>query len=343
MTQARSTLVCLDDTPYYHITTRCVRRAFLCGTDQYSGQCFEHRRDWIRDRLARLESIFAIDVAAYAVMSNHCHLVVRLQSVDLISWSDEEVVRRWKQLFSLPPLVEEWLLRTEPNSAIDQFVKSLIEKWKMRLCDLGWFMRCLNEHIARRANAEDQCKGRFWEGRYKSQALLDETALLTCMTYVDLNPIRAGIALTPESSNLTSIQQRINHHSVIKLIDFNPGQPGKAIPYLLTDYMELVDWTGRAVLLNKRGSVSEELPSILTRLGVESAAWVDMMKGGYRTDFQRVVGPLEKIQSVCGRLQQQWMCGIRASRLLYPTGKRLNSANQQEDVPKMRTRLHRHA
>ena len=53
--------------------------------------------------------------------------------------------------------------------------------WHERLYDIGWFMRGVNETIARMANEEENCKGRFWEGRYKSQALLDETAVLSCM------------------------------------------------------------------------------------------------------------------------------------------------------------------
>ena len=122
-------------------------------------------------------------------------------------------------------------------------------------------MRCLNESIARRANAEDGCTGRFWEGRYKTQALLDERALLTCMAYVDLNPIRAGMVDTPEKSDYTSIQQRIKNDT--------------------TDHkkesIQLVDWTGRAIAPNKRGSIPKHLPNILNRLGIEKANWLATM------------------------------------------------------------------
>jgi len=70
-------------------------------------------------------------------------------------------------------------------------------------------MQLLNQYIARQANIEDKVTGCFWESRFKSQALLDERALLTCMAYVDLNPIRAAMAKTPENSDYTSIQERI--------------------------------------------------------------------------------------------------------------------------------------
>jgi len=210
MTRPRSTLVSLESTPYYHCAARCVRRAFLCGQDHVSGRSFEHRRQWIVDRLAELAGIFAIDICAYAVMSNHYHVVVRLDAGRAQGWSDQEVLRRWQRLFSLPPLAAETYACVTRDEAVRARVAEWVPEWRRRLVDLSWFMRCLNEHIARRANAEDNCTGRFWEGRFKSQALLDEAALLTCMSYVDLNPIRAGIAETPEESDFTSIQARIH-------------------------------------------------------------------------------------------------------------------------------------
>ena len=78
MTRARRELVSLDVTPYYHCICRCVRRTFLCGDDSFTGKNYEHRKLWVVERLKELEAVFAVDICAYAVMSNHCHLVLRL-------------------------------------------------------------------------------------------------------------------------------------------------------------------------------------------------------------------------------------------------------------------------
>ena len=211
MTRARSTLVSLSDTPWYHVVCRCVRRAFLCGDDKLSGQNFDHRRAWIVDRVKQLAGVFAIDVAAYAVMSNHYHLVLRVDAERARGWRHEEVLRRWTQLFDGPKLVQARL--SDKAETLDDASLARVDEWaetyRARLMDISWFMRVLNETIARQANAEDKVTGRFWEGRFKSQALLDEQAILTAMAYVDLNPIRAKMAETPEASAHTSVAERM--------------------------------------------------------------------------------------------------------------------------------------
>ena len=211
MTRPRSSLISVTDTPWYHVVSRCVRRAFLCGDDAHSGQNFDHRRQWIVEWLLRLAAVFSIDVAAYAVMSNHYHIVMRVDVKRAEAWSVEEVLQRWTQLFSGPVLVQRYLspARDTMTEAEILRVEQFAAEYRERLVSISWFLRILNENIARQANQEDKVKGHFWEGRFKSQALLDETALLSAMAYVDLNPIRAGIAQTPEASDFTSIQSRI--------------------------------------------------------------------------------------------------------------------------------------
>jgi REP element-mobilizing transposase RayT len=208
MTYARKALVSLNDTAYYHVVARCVRRAWLWGYDKYVGRDFSHRKAWVLERLTVLASMFAIDVCAYAILANHYHLVLHVDRDRAERWSLQEVVAQWCKLFVAPPVVARWL-SGEADEAERIAAETIIERWRARLYDISWFMRCLNEHIARRANLEDNCKGRFWEGRFQSQALLDEAGLLTAMAYVDLNPVRAGIAETPEESEFTSIYTRI--------------------------------------------------------------------------------------------------------------------------------------
>jgi REP element-mobilizing transposase RayT len=189
MAVARNLVVERGVVGLYHCISRCVRRAFLCGDG------YDHRRDWIQERLRELARIFAVDVCGYAILSNHFHVVVRMNPDRAAEWSNDDVARRWLCLFG--PSSER------PNDgglALADAVARLaassgrIAVLRDRLSDLSWFMRCVNEPIARRANREDECTGRFWEGRFKCQALLDERAVLAAMTYVDLNPVRAGIA-----------------------------------------------------------------------------------------------------------------------------------------------------
>jgi len=175
MTKAREEQVCLEATPFYHCYVRCVRRAFLCGDDYSTGENYDHRKQWIVSRLKFLSYVYAIDICAYAVMSNHYHVVLHVDEARADQWTDKEVVERWLQLYNGNALINRWLqsASTMGEAELDK-VSEIIELWRTRLCDISWFMRGVNETIARMANAEENCKGRFWEGRFKSQALLDE-------------------------------------------------------------------------------------------------------------------------------------------------------------------------
>ena len=213
MTRARQEQISLEATSFYHCYVRCVRRAYLCGDDHISGENFDHRKQWIVSRLRFLSSVYAIDICAYAVMSNHYHVVLHVDSQRAANWSDEEVASRWMQLYKGHILVTRWLQNDDVDEATLDSVKKIITAWRERLSSVSWFMRCINETIARMANEEDGCKGRFWEGRFRSQALLDEAAVLSCMAYVDLDPVRAGMAKDVVDSDFTSIQQRVIDYS----------------------------------------------------------------------------------------------------------------------------------
>ena len=214
----------------YHSLNRCVRRAFLCGQDAATGRNFDHRKVWIRQRLETLAGLFAIDILGFAVMANHLHLVLRNRPDVAAGWSDEEVSRRWCALFPRQyPAADHAAGATALNAAgagamnaagAGLAMQTLREQMlladpdrlaecRRRLSSLSWLMRCLCEPIARAGNREDRVTGRFWEGRFKCQALLDEAAVLACSLYVDLNPIRAGLADTPETSFFTSACERI--------------------------------------------------------------------------------------------------------------------------------------
>ncbi|WP_252180394.1 transposase [Endozoicomonas sp. 4G] len=325
MTRARSSLIDPGSTPYYHCIARCVRRAYLCGKDHLTGKNYEHRRQWVVDKLRELVSIFSIEVCAYAVMSNHYHVVLRINQTPAREWSRDEILSRWTRLFTGPLLVQRYLAAEQLSHSELARVDEFVEEYRNRLTNISWFMRCLNEHLAREANQEDGCKGRFWEGRFKSQALLDEAALLTCMAYVDLNPIRAEVSETPEESDYTSIQERIEklagsdaRKQPITLMPFrSQGQnPDKALPYILHDYLELVDWSGRAVRSDKKGAIPSDIPPILARLEIDSNEWLKTMRRNSR--FYRAVGRLAAMRTFAQELGQQWVQGmIACSRLFY--------------------------
>ncbi|MCU7841601.1 MAG: transposase [Candidatus Thiodiazotropha sp. (ex Troendleina suluensis)] len=315
MPKPRKEQVSLDVTPYYHCVSRCVRRAYLCGEDALTGRSFEHRRQWIQDKLFALNDVFAIDLCSYAILSNHFHLVLFVDQETAEGWSRWQVIERWHRLYQ-GSLFSQRYLKGESLSSIEQQVldKQVIE-WRSRLMDISWFMRCLNESIARDANREDDCSGRFWEGRFKSQALLDEKALVACMAYVDLNPVRAGMAQTPEQSEYTAIAERSAQLQRATRSKGQPSQPTqllpfvdhpraampKGLPFRLIDYLELVDWSGRAIRENKQGFIPKNQPPILERLQIDPKHWLYMTQH-FESRFKGLVGTAYTLKVACQKM-----------------------------------------
>ncbi|MFH1137871.1 MAG: transposase [Pseudomonadota bacterium] len=349
MTIARRETLVEGENGLYHCISRCVRRAFLCGIDPYSGKSFEHRKAWVQSRLELLASVFAIDVYAFAVMSNHLHAVLRNRPDLVESWDDQEVVRRWRVLFPKknargPAPTDEAAIRALSDGG-------KIPEIRLRLSSISWFMRCLNEPIARRANIEDDCKGRFWEGRYKCQALLDEGAVLACMAYVDLNPVRAGLADTPETSLFTSAHLRISSRQAadktekflqkniqpavsqeallareqqkIKsarwLCPLGDGNAplGRGILSLgLDDYLNILDWTGRQLRNGSKSAIPNELGSIITRLDIDRENWLNLVES-YGGLFYRAVGKVQSLREAAEKVGRRWLHGLKASRAVF--------------------------
>jgi REP element-mobilizing transposase RayT len=274
-----------------------------------------------------LTHCFTIDICAYAVMSNHCHVVLHIDVGKASSLTTHEIIERWHGLFAGNVLSQRFLAGHTLTDAEMRAVEEQAETWRKNLMSVSWFMRCLNEYIARRANAEDDCTGRFWEGRFKCQALLDEAALLACMAYVDLNPIRAGIAKTPESSDHTSIHRRIvglrsdcDKSRPTGLMPFSSNSQKTAIcpGFNLQDYLELLDWTGRAIRDDKHGALTSDLPPVARRLQFEKDAWLSMT-AGFESLFHTLVGCEERVKNACAQTGRCWSQGIKACRRHFPS------------------------
>ncbi len=344
MTIARAHLVDPSVTRWYHCISRCVRRAFLLGEGHLD------RKEWIERRLRELAEIFSVAVGGFAILDNHLHLLVRLDPDVAAGWADEEVVRRWGRLF--PP-------RDKTRRAVaisEAWVKERLKdvKWvvmaRQRLQSLSWFMKCLKEPLSRMANREENTRGAFFEGRFQSVAILDEESLLATCTYIDLNPVAAGIAEVPEASAHTSIKQRVEHvqeqgraedlkaaeagsvagsqaaegleeglwlcpiedrRGLDSDSDSGRGREGMVEGFSLGSYLLLVEYTGRLYREGK-AAISAELAGILERLGSNAESWqARLLKlAGGRLLGRFFAASRERLREIAGRLGRHHLANL---------------------------------
>ncbi|WP_298775682.1 transposase [uncultured Shewanella sp.] len=345
MTESRKKLIHIESTPYYHIQNHCVRGTYLVTNKDSQKQSSEldlHRAQWFVDRLIQLSGLFCIDICAYAVLNHHYHLVLKVNIDTANHLTTNQLIQRWKQLFKLPPLAikyTEKTLFTEPEKLkLDE----LVCKWRERLTDVSWFMRCLNETVSRQVNKEENCRGAFWQGRFKSQALLDEPALLACIMYVDLAPIREQLSQSLENDYLTSISLRM---SAVKhaqkdahLYDFDSEylaiaqQPatllpfdhmtraGKKvhIPFHLPDYIALIKWTHQEMIHNKLPTNTQKTPKLLTQLAIKKKDWIDACRH-FSHHYSHVAGSWSRMCEFSHQFNGKWCKGKQSSKQLHPT------------------------
>lgn len=331
--QARSKLIDPAESQVIHCVQHCVRRATLLGDNPITGKDCCHRKEWVRERLQLLASVFGIDCLTYAVQSDGFHLVLRSRPDVVKSWKDEEVARRWLQLFrkncgendaSAEPTEKEIkkLTRSKKGLAI----------LRERLGNISWWMRCLSENIARRANKEDECRGRFWDGRFKAQLLLDDEAILACAAYVDVAPVRAAFADPTEEKTLSGCDDRLRDSRQSKrrhaksrsrkrsrrkqrgnwLGGFQlaprPEAPirKELPPKALTAYQKLITWTRARVRDKTSGRVPIEVKKILSSLSLEADQWIELISR-FDDIFGRAVGTADSLRREAANRDQDWM------------------------------------
>jgi REP element-mobilizing transposase RayT len=304
MAIARAHLIDPAVTRWYHCVTRCVRRAFLLGEGA------NDRKIWIDRRIEELSQIFSIAVGGFSIMDNHIHLLLRLDPEVAAGWSDEEVVRRWGRLF--PPRDK----KRQPLPVSQVWVEDRLKhpEWvataRARLQSLSWLMKCLKEPLARLANRQDKTRGFFFEGRFKSVAILDEESLLAVCAYIDLNPVAAGIAEVPETSKHTSIKERVDHIDTQGRTEdlkaarkgsvagsqasagleesiwlcpiedrrrIDSSREGMIEGFSLGNYLVLVDYTGR-LFRQRKAAISREVAGIFERIGTTAETWQARMQ-----------------------------------------------------------------
>jgi REP element-mobilizing transposase RayT len=347
MTIPRKNQIDLTETRFYHCISRCTQQCFLLGEDEYTKRNYDHRKTWVITQLNALCSVFAIQVCAYAVMSNHYHLVLYVQSERVSEWSDDEVILRSETANTLRAS-GRFLTQEEKDAlALKLHTEEEIEQMRKKLFDISQFMAGMNQYLSRRANLESNRKGTFWDRRFNSVSLLDDAAVLSCMAYVDLNPVRAGMAKSLEEADFTSIQDRLRAHvkadntavvvesnvtSVFEttlqqpklfpqLLPFATNNAKSPLPCSFEDYKNLVEWTGQQLREGKASllqqvAISSELQTMLRKVAISPEHWLHNTKSA-EAQYARVMGSFETLKNWAKKKGLEWVRGM--ARLIPAT------------------------
>jgi hypothetical protein len=331
MRENRIDIINYEYTRFFHCISRCARGTYIGGTDPYTGRDLNHRRIWVYERLKFLSEMFAVRVCAYSVREDHFSLVLYADLEEVESWSDDEVFSRWKQLYRLAKT-------PDPGKT---------KKWRERLGDVSWFMRNLNEYVARLANKEEESRGRFWAGRFKSQALLDNAVVLACMAHVDLNPIRAGICQKLEDSEFTSIYERmaikkeaqknkktksekktkssqrsIDKQSENDRLRLMPFPSNKEIKKMSGDtisnslsiredlYLKLLEWTAQKTNKEDKRPAPKEITGFMDRFKILESTWLKMT-GDMEKTFGSWAGLPSSLRMYGKETNKKWLKGLK--------------------------------
>lgn len=282
-----------------------------------TGIDYEYRRELVEERLLMLAEVYSVSIYAYAVMSNHLHVVLKIDATAAAGWADEEVASRWCRAFPGSGDPEAQKTRIANIAAAPE----LVAKYRDRLRNLSWFMKSLVEPIARQANKEDGCTGRFWEGRFRTQALVDERALLAAMVYTDLNPIRAEIAKDLPGSKHTSAQRRVARvegESTLaeQALGAVAGIKQEGMSLSQQDYLALADYTGRHWHQGKPGRISDEVRPIMMALKIDPEQW-DKQVRGFGEARISALGALDRLVLFAAQTGRHWLVGYQLAREVY--------------------------